>query len=118
YHGHEYSFVGWNELTKYADKKLYLKMMSVNRTGFDPEKHTPKLAGDNYVAEWNALYPDGHYEGRPFKAGDYETPDGRPLPPIPLETVSTTNPYGPGHNWVKRDFIDVAPYGVETIKEF
>lgn len=118
YHGHEYAFVGWNELTKYADKKLYLKMMSVNRTGFDPEDHTPRLSGDNYVAEWNRLYPDGHYSGRPFKAGDYETEDGRPLDPIPLETVSTTNPYGPGHNWVKREFIDVAPYGVETVKSF
>jgi hypothetical protein len=24
---------------------------------------------------------------------------------------STTNPYGPGHNWVKSKFIDVAPFG-------
>lgn len=106
YHGHEYAFVGWNELTKYADKKLYLKMMSVNRTGFDPVKHTPRVAL-------------GHNGGPSLddeSEAPYDTEDGKPLPDIPLEVCSTTNPYGPGHNWVKRDFIDVAPYGVETEK--
>jgi len=110
YHGHEYPFMGWNELTKYPTSSLYDKMYSINRSGFDPDKNTPRLKGDNYVAEWNARYPDGHYEGRPFKSGDYETPTGRPLPPIPLENFSTCNPLGPGHNWVKRRYIDVAPY--------
>jgi hypothetical protein len=108
YHGHEYSFLGWNELTKYANRNLYQKMMSINRTGFDPVKHTPRRAG--------------HNGGPPLEddSGEapYDTPDGLPLPPIPLEVCSTTNPYGPGHNWVKRDFIDVAPYGVESVKEF
>lgn len=112
YHGHEYPFVGWNELTKYATYDLYEKMFSVNRSGFDPIKNTPVIeGGDNWIAEYNYNHPAGHYLGRPFQAGDYETPDGRPLPPIPLETFSTCNPLGPGHNWVKRRFIDVAPYG-------
>lgn len=31
YHGHEYPFIGWNELTKYASPDLFNKMMSVNR---------------------------------------------------------------------------------------
>lgn len=114
YHGHEYAYIGWNELTKYPTLDLYDKMMSVNRTGFDPVKNTPRLEGDNYVAEWNARHPEGHYEGRPFQSGDYETPTGRPLPPIPLETFATCNPYGPGHNAVKRRFVDVAPYGKVT----
>lgn len=98
YHGHEYPFVGWNELTKYPHGKIYKKMLSINRTGFDPIEHTPKknLMGHN---------------GGPAMDGDYATPDGNPLPPIPLEVVSTTNPYGPGHNWVKRQFIDAAPNG-------
>jgi hypothetical protein len=39
------------------------------------------------------------------------------LPPIPLEVFSTTNPYGPGHNWVKAKFIDVAPVGRVFITE-
>lgn len=125
YHGQEYPFVGWNELTKYANNKLYLKMFSVNRSGFDSVEHTPRFTGQvpdrsnmpdfevwNYAVDRNngaKLYH--HHEGRPFAVGDYITPDGRPLPPMPLEMVSTTNPYGAGHNWVKQEFIDPAPYG-------
>lgn len=88
YHGHEYPFVGFNELTKYPTGDIYEKMMSVNRSSFSPEKHTPKDA-----------------------RGRYLTPDRKPLPHIPLEVFSTTNPNGPGHNWVKRKFIDVAKPG-------
>lgn len=33
------------------------------------------------------------------------------LPPISLEVFATTNPYGIGHQAVKRRFIDAAPYG-------
>lgn len=100
YHGHEYPFIGWNELTKYATNKLYKKMLSINRTGFVPALHTPRVQL-------------GH-NGGPAMDDDelpYDTPDGEPLPPIPLEVVSTTNPYGAGHNWVKREFIDPAPFG-------
>jgi hypothetical protein len=73
YHGHEYPFIGWNELTKYPDPKLFDAMLSTNRSSF--------VSNDPNV------------------------------PPIPLEVFCTTNPFGPGHNWVKRRFIDVAPYG-------
>jgi hypothetical protein len=41
YHGHEYPFIGWNELTKYADSRCYDIMMSCNRTSFTPEKDSP-----------------------------------------------------------------------------
>lgn len=98
YHGHEYPFIGWNELTKYATCDLYDKMMSTNRSSFVPELHTPKK-----------------------KDGTYDTPNGRPLPQIPLEVFSTTNPSGPGHNWVKRRFINRAKPGVlfkETVTVF
>jgi hypothetical protein len=88
FHGHEYPFIGWNELTKYPTSELYDKFMSVNRSSFEPERDTPK-----------------------DKDGKYLTPNGLPLPPIPLQVFSTTNPNGPGHNWVKRRFIDVAPRG-------
>lgn len=84
-------FIGWNELTKQPTSELYDKMMSVNRSSFSPEKHTPKKRVGNSLA--------------------YNTIDGKPLPPIPLEVFSTTNPYGPGHSWVKKRFIDVAKYG-------
>jgi len=83
YHGHEYPFIGWNELTKYPTSELYDMMMSCNRSSWTQEKDSPK-----------------------DKAGNYT------LPPITLETFSTTNSSGPGHRWVKARFIDVAPYGV------
>lgn len=92
FHGHEYPFIGWNELTKHPTGELYDKMMSTNRSSFLPEKHTPR---------------DGK--------GEYRTADKKPLPDIPLEVFSTTNPSGPGHNWVKRRFIDCAKNG-EVVK--
>lgn len=88
FHGHEYPFIGWNELTKYPTSALYDKFMSVNRCTFDPVRDTPKDERGNYLTE-----------------------DGLPLPPIKLQVFSTTNPNGPGHNWVKKRFIDIAPRG-------
>lgn len=79
YHGHEYPYIGWNELTKSPTSELYDLMMSCNRSSFIPEEHSPI---------------------------DPETGRMRLLPPIPLVVFSTTNPHGPGHNWVKRRFID------------
>lgn len=46
-----------------------------------------------------------------FRPENYPLPNGRLLPPIPLETFSTTNPFGIGHTWVKKRFIDPAPRG-------
>lgn len=88
YHGQEFPFIGWNELTKFPTRKLYDAMMSCNRSSFLPLEHTPK-----------------------DENGAYRTPNGLPLPEIPLVVFSTTNPYGPGHNWVKSDFIDSAKPG-------
>ena len=91
FHGWEIPFVGWNELTKYPTPDVYDKFMSINRSSFNPEKHTPKRRqGNRFV---------------------YDTPDGKPLPPIPLEVFSTTNPSGPGHGWVRKRFITPAKYG-------
>lgn len=75
YHGQEYPFIGWNELTKFPTSELYEMLKSCNRSSFLPRE------GDN-------------------------------LPHVPLIIFSTTNPYGPGHNWVKREWIDPAPPGV------
>lgn len=100
FHGHEYPFIGWNELTKHPTSDLYDKFMSVNRVTFDPEVDTPKALGPNgkpqYTKEGNVIYA---------------TFSGKPLPPIKCEVFSTTNPSGPGHNWVKRRFITAAPRG-------
>lgn len=90
YHGHEYPFIGWNELTKYLNADIFEAMMSTNRTSFVPTLHSPidSLTGEMLV-----------------------------LPPIPLEVFATTNPYGIGHMWVKRVFIDPAPPGVPVVRE-
>jgi hypothetical protein len=85
YHGHEYPFMGWNELTKYPTSELYDKMISCNRSSFTPEKDSP----------------------RDPKTGKLT----KVLPSIPLEIFATCNSTGPGHAWVKRRFIDAAPYG-------
>lgn len=103
YHGHEYPYVGWNELTKYATPDIYQKMMSVNRSSFVPKLHTPMRR--ILDAKRNS---QGVYEV-------YATEDELPLPEIPLEVFSTTNPSGPGHNWVKRLFISCAAPG-EIVK--
>lgn len=84
YHGQEFPFIGWNELAKYPNSEPYDAMMSCNRSSFTYEKDCPK-----------------DESGEPLF-----TPDE--LPPIPLEVFSTTNPYGPGHNWLKTRFIDAS----------
>jgi len=101
FHGHEYPFIGWNELTKQPTSELYDKMMSTNRSSFDPMSNTATAQVD----------------GRQV----FISPDGNPLPPIPLRIFSTTNPNGPGHHWVKKRFISCAPSGKllkQTIRLF
>lgn len=101
YHGHEYAFIGWNELTKYPSDELYLKMMSVNRTSFRPEDYPRTIhrpTWENYGIEIPC--DKNHPEAYTYL-----------LPEIPLQIFSTTNPFGPGHSWVKKRFIDGYPYG-------
>lgn len=105
YHGHEYPFIGWNELTKYPNLDLYDMFMSTNRTSFRPEDYPVYINRDVYeeTGQQAQVHPK------------HPKAMGMLLPPINLEVFSTTNPYGPGHNAVKRRFIDPAPYG-EVIK--
>lgn len=110
FHGQEFPYIGWNELTKYPNRKLYDLMKSCNRSGFLPEKHTPRLTSQAAIA-WNILHPLQHHAGRPWQAGDFATENGHPLPEIPLQIFSTTNPWGPGHAWVKEQFVDVGEPG-------
>jgi hypothetical protein len=79
YHGQEYPFIGFNELTKQHSSKLYESMFSCNRSSFRPE--------------------------------DFPLEDGSLLPPIPLIFFSTTNPFGVGHTWVKKRFIEPVKRG-------
>lgn len=107
YHGHEYPFIGWNELTKYPNSDLYDMMMSTNRSSFTPEAYPLTIDGDIYNATGEVVTVNAKHK----KARRYL------LPPIPLEVFSTCNPYGAGHGWVKRRFIDPAPYGVVVSKD-
>lgn len=101
FHGHEYPFIGWNELTKYPDSNLYDMFMSTNRTSFRPEDYPVYIDRDIYRDTGRQIaVPAKSKRSMPML-----------LPDIKLEVFSTTNPYGPGHNWVKRRFIDPAPYG-------
>lgn len=84
YHGQEFPFIGWNELTKYPTDELFDMMMSCNRSSYRPED---------------------------FPIIDNETGAISYTPEIPLECFATTNPYGSGHNWVKKRFINAAPAG-------
>lgn len=43
YHGQEFPFIGWNELTKYPNSTLYDSIMSCNRSSFVPSLHSPDL---------------------------------------------------------------------------
>jgi len=88
YHGQEFPFIGWNELSKFPTAKPFELMASCNRSGFIAAEHTPK-----------------------DENGRYKTPDGKPLPEMQLIIFATTNPYGPGHGWVKKRFIDPADPG-------
>jgi hypothetical protein len=99
YHGQEFPFIGWNELAKYPTPDLYEALMSCNRSSFLPEENTPKR-----------LVKKNEDPRGPNDQG-FNTHDGAPLPDLPLMVFSTTNPYGPGHTWVKREFIDPAPAG-------
>jgi hypothetical protein len=69
YHGQEFPFIGFNELTKQQSAEFYEMMFSCRRSSFRPE--------------------------------NYPLANGSLLRPIPLETFSTTNPFGIGHTWVK-----------------
>lgn len=43
YHGHEYPFIGFNELTKQSSRKFYDAIHSCNRSSFLPLEHSPDL---------------------------------------------------------------------------
>ncbi len=96
YHGQEFPFIGWNELTKYPLDTLYEMMMSCNRSSFVPSDYPKIIDGDHYQKTGQVRFVDEDFE----HAVQYE------LPEIPLEVFATCNPYGVGHNWVKKRFID------------
>lgn len=94
-------YIGWNELTKYPDLKLFDAMASCNRSSFRPEDYPYWIDGDIYKKSGNIKFVHSKHKKALVQY----------LPEIPLETFATCNPYGPGHNAIKKRFIDVAPMG-------
>lgn len=70
YHGHEYPFIGFEELCNWADDRCYTSMFACCRTS---TKGVPRMVR------------------------------------------ATTNPYGPGHNWVKERFRLYAQWWITLI---
>lgn len=101
YHGQEFPFLGWNELTKYPNDTLFEMMMSCNRASFRPQDYPQFYDHDIFTKT-----------GRMVQCEEW-TRHARPyyLPPIPLEVFATCNPFGAGHNWVKKRFIDASKPG-------
>jgi len=66
YHGHAFSWIGFEELTTWPDPRFFLKMISCCRST---------------------------------------------MADMPRKIRATTNPYGPGHNWVKRRYHLPTPPG-------
>lgn len=107
FHGQEFPFLAFNELTYYGTPDLYDAMKSINRSGFSPKVNSPRLTEKDIVMisncdELDEPYPDEIQE--------------KILPDIPLIVISTSNPSGPGHTWVKRRFIDAGDPG-EIVKK-
>lgn len=102
YHGQEFPFIGWNELTKYPTDTLFDMMMSCNRSSFLPSEHTLIIDGDIYNRTGQVVVVNAHHR----RAMQYL------LPEMPLEVFATCNPHGAGHNWVKRRFIDPSEKGI------
>lgn len=101
FHGQEFDFILWNEITKQATPELFDLLMSTNRNSFVPEKH-PYFIDKEYFKKY-------HIEKRvpPY----HPNAEKRLLPPLRNRVVITTNPSGIGHQWVKERFVDVAPTG-------
>ena len=77
YHGQEYAFIAWNELTKQPTSELYDAMMSCNRTSFLPEEHSPDL--DNPLPPIPLVVfstTNPHGAGHPWVKKRFITPTG------------------------------------------
>lgn len=95
YHGQEFPFIGWNELTKYPNDNLFEMMMSCNRSSFRPQDFPLIIDGVHYRKTGEVVLCDF----------DDQFAEEFLLPPMPLEVFATTNPFGVGHNWVKKRFL-------------
>lgn len=68
YHGHQYTWIGWDELTTWSNPELYLRMKATLRSAHPDIKHkrirataNPGGPGHSWVKEYFGIsdYPDG-----------------------------------------------------------
>lgn len=98
YHGQEFPFIAWEELTTWPSNECYETMFSCNRTSYSPDKVDRAVCASCHGEK---------VKGRPCGSCGWEPP-ARMIPQV----RSTTNPYGVGHSWVKAYFVDPSPAGV------
>jgi hypothetical protein len=103
YHGQEFPFIGWNELTKYPSDALFNSMMSCNRSSYRAQDFPLTIDGDLYKKTGEVRFIQ---EGMRCR-----NPMQHLGPEMPLEIFATCNPFGAGHTWVKRRFINASPMG-------
>jgi hypothetical protein len=112
YHGQEFPSINWNELTKYPTSELYDMMMSCNRSSFLPQEHPVRMRHFEAMLRGLQRFEPEDLADQRHEALNTDDEWGLYiLGEIPLEVNSTTNPFGPGHNWVKREYIDKAEPG-------
>ncbi len=58
YHGHEYPFIGWEELTSWANINCYESMKSCSRSSFQPYGHLPHIP--RFIRSSTNPYGVGH----------------------------------------------------------
>jgi len=106
FHGQEFPFIGWNELTKYPSDKLFESMMSCNRSSFRPEDF-PYYINKDLLERKNLRVQVDSKHKHAMKCL---------LPEIPLEVFATCNPHGcvpfgevltAGRGWVNIQDIKV-----------
>lgn len=85
YHGHEYPWIGWEELTNWHTLECYDAMQSCNRSSYGGFEITDKMQARRLHRE----------------VGEHVD--------MPRWIRSTCNPFGVGHGAVKARFIDPAP---------
>lgn len=101
FHGQEFAMILYNELSKQPTDAFYKKMLTTNRTSFDPKKHPYYIDGKIYASTGK--------EVRCLKNSPNAV--AKLLPQLRPRIVITTNPSGAGKAWVKKEFVDPAPAG-------
>lgn len=107
FHGQEYAYILYNEITKNPSPAFFDKMKTTNRTSFNPLEH-PYWIDKEYFKKYGIEKRVPEH---------YPNAEKRYLPPLRPKILMTTNPSGAGKQWVKQRFVDPAPAGTIVKKQ-